>query len=165
MFCAALLASLLASLCHTHLGSWAWSGALPVLALYTLLTTDKAPKGHVMVTSLDDRSVLKYGAEYEALNAEQQADILSHYRVGNYLFPHPANEGTQYKPAARDVAHARRLLGIALAPTALLHGAAWHWLNRAPLDAAWVGVAAFMLVAVVALFAVPRILLLWNEPA
>ncbi len=140
--------------------------ALPYLLLVPLMLFDKPARsdGGIMVTSLDDRAMLKYGAVYEALNPEQQKDILDHYRVGNYIFPRPADQVSRSHSTREYLPQAVRIAAWSLPPLALLYWAGWHWLPSGYLRSAWTNVPVVIFVVLIFMLSLPTLLKRWNEP-
>ncbi len=140
--------------------------ALPYLLLVPLMLFERPARrsGGIMVTSLDDRAMLKYGAEYEALDPEQQKDILDHYRVGNYIFPRPAEQVLRTHSTREYLPQAFRIAGWSLPPLALLYWAGWHWLPSGYLRAAWTDVPVVIFAVLAFMLSLPTLLKRWNEP-
>ncbi len=164
LFSVALAAVLVSGGMPSETHTW-WPRTLAYLVLFPILFFDKpSSKRGIVVTSLDDRAMLKYGAEYEALNPEQQRDILDHYRVGNYIFPRPPEQVTPKQSLRQYLPWAYRIYVWGVPLLALLYWAGWHWLPSGYMRTAWTNVAVVIPVVLVSMLTLPMLLKLWNEP-
>ncbi len=140
--------------------------AVPYVALLPILLYDTGTKrrGNVYVTSLDDRAVFKYGAEYDALTPEQQKDILDHYRVGTYAFPRPPEQSGPGLSNRHYVQRAVTVYRWCAVPLFLVYAAGWRWLPQGLARDAWTNLPVVLAVSFATAFALPILLKLWNDP-
>ena len=133
---------------------------LPISMLLSLLLYDP-PRKRILVTSIDDRAMLKYGAEYDALTSEQQADILAHYRVGTYYFPYTGGEAEQ-EAIALATLRAHRILRRAALPFLLGYWAGWDLLPPGYLRGCWTNAPIVLGVVLAVVLGLPRLIHLWT---
>ena len=135
---------------------------LPVVMLLSLLTDNRTPlRRSIVVSSLDDRATLRYGAEFDALTPGQQHDILSRYQVGTYLLPNTPSLAEQHSEQAATL-RAHRILRRALIPFLAVYWAGWQWLTPGYLRACWTNAPIVLGVLIALVLGLPRLLHLWT---
>ena len=141
---------------------------LPIVSLFSILTFDRNPRRRsIMVTSLDDRATLRYGAEFDQLTPDQQHDILSRYQVGTYLFPFTPNPDQRRHEEASTL-QAHRLLRRALVPLLAVYWAGWQWIPAGYLRACWTNAPIVLGTLIAVVLGLPHLLHLWtwrDQPA
>lgn len=106
--------------------------------------------------------MLKYGAEYDALKPEQQKDILDHYRIGTYIFPRPGEQAVPKRSSRYYLPQAYRVYRWSAVPLAGVYWAGWRWLPSGYVRDAWTNVPVVIAVLLISVFALPRLLKLWD---
>jgi len=117
----------------------------------------------VVVTSLDDRAMAEYGAEFDQTTPAQQSDLLQHYRIGMF----PINSyPDEYEDAQERESYLRayNVLRVFLPSIAVLYLLGWYLLPDGSVRAAWTNGPAILTWVVLSVLALPQLIRMWTEP-
>jgi hypothetical protein len=117
----------------------------------------------IPVSSLDDRSVMEYGIEFEKLGEAQQKEILRRYRVGTYLwnyFPDELEEARERESYGRAYEVLRWLLPL----LAAVYWVGWRLLPEGGLRAGWTDGPVVLTWVLLLVLALPQLIRMWMEP-
>lgn len=144
---------------------WGYLGAcaLPLIyavgRIYRLWSWQRV----VPVSSLDDRAVFEFGAEFEKLEKTQQQEILRRYRVGTYLLNYFPDE---FEAAREAESHLRAygVMKVLLPSIAVVYWAGWKWLPEGRFRLGWTDGPVVLTWVLLLVLALPQMIQMWTEP-
>lgn len=118
---------------------------------------------YLKVSSLDDRASFEYGKEFDQLDKEEKESILKRYRVGTYVVNYFADE--RQRELNRDAnMRAHQIIRLLFPAIAIVYWAGWKFLPESRLRAGWTDGPVIMFWLGLLVIALPRIIVMWNEP-
>lgn len=117
----------------------------------------------IPVSSLDDRSVMEYGTEFEKLGVLQQKEILKRYRVGTYLLNYFPDELESAREAESHL-QGYEAMKVLLPSIAVVYWLGWDLLPAGRFRAGWTDGPVVLTWVLLLVLALPQIIQLWTEP-
>jgi hypothetical protein len=117
----------------------------------------------IPVSSLDDRSVLEHGVEFEGLREPEQKELLRRYQVGTYRMGYlpDEREGEQERRLhVQAYAVLRRLLPV----IAVIYWVGWQLLPLGRMRDRWTDGPVVMTWVLLLVLALPQMIRMWTEP-
>ena len=153
--------------------TWTWHGIHSWMFVTLLLVSalqdnnrNRKQRG-VLVSSLDERTYLRYGCLFDDLDEARQREMLASYRVGTYrMTPEPARnwEQRQWQGKAKARKDAHTVLLWSAVPLLAVYLCGWFLLPAGRLRSGWTDWPTIVLLAGTLVFALPQQLWAWREP-